>query len=76
MSDHIPSYNYQLAHIHENKGPQTIAASGILIAVSTIAVILRLLAQRMVKRSFTADDYCAFAALARIHTRKVRPFDV
>ena len=63
MTTHSPAYNYQLAHIGQNKGPQTLAASGILIAATTLAVVLRLLAQRIVKPSFTADDYCAFAAL-------------
>lgn len=65
MSAQTPAYNDQLAHLHEDKGPRTIAASGVLIALTTLAVVLRLLAQRIVKPSFTTDDYCAFAALAR-----------
>lgn len=68
MSAHTPAYNDQLAHVHDNKGPQTIAASGILIAITTLAVVLRILAQRVVKPSFTADDYCAFVALACLHS--------
>ncbi|KAL8788889.1 MAG: hypothetical protein Q9213_001412 [Squamulea squamosa] len=63
MTDRTPAYDYQLAHINEDKGPQTIAASSILIVVTTIAVVLRLVAQRIVKPSFTADDYCALGAL-------------
>ncbi len=66
MSAQTPAYNYQLAHIHEDKGPRTVAASGFLIGVTTLAVVLRLLAQRIVKPSFTADDYCAFFALVSV----------
>ena len=66
MSAQTPAYKYQLAHINEDKGPQTIAVSGFLIAITTLAVVLRLLAQRIVKSAFTADDYCAFVALACI----------
>lgn len=65
MSGRTPAYDYQLAHINEDKGPRTIAASGLLIAITTLAVVLRLLAQRIVKSSFTSDDYCAILALAR-----------
>ena len=64
MSSHIPGYEYQLAHIHDDKGPRTIAASGVLIAATTLAIVLRLLAQRMVKSALTLDDYCAIAAWA------------
>lgn len=65
MSDRTPAYNSQLAHIGEDKGPQTIAASSVLIVITTVAVVLRLVAQRIVKPSFTADDCCAFGALVR-----------
>ena len=69
MSAQTPAYIHQAAHIHEDKGPRTVAASGFLIAITTLAVVLRLLAQRIVKPSFTADDYCAFFALVRVHSR-------
>ncbi|KAG7005424.1 hypothetical protein G7Y79_00020g049520 [Physcia stellaris] len=63
MNNQTPAYEYQLAHIDEDKGPQTVAATIVLIVVSSVAVALRLIAQRIVKASFTADDYCIFAAL-------------
>ena len=63
MTTHTPAYEYQLAHINEDKGPRTIAASGILIFITTFAVMLRLIAQRIVKSKPTADDICAILAL-------------
>ena len=63
MNTHTPAYQYQLAHINEDKGPRTIAASITLMGITSLAVALRLTAQRMVKSSFTGDDYCAVLAL-------------
>jgi len=66
MDPNTPAYQYQLAHIQEDKGPQTNVASILLMCISTGAVVLRLIAQRMVKRSLALDDYCAIVALASI----------
>jgi len=70
MSTNSPAYNYQLAHIHEDKGPQTITASALLISITILAVLLRLTAQRIVKSSLTADDYCAVLALVSIYSHR------
>lgn len=64
MNPYTPAYEYQLAHIHEDKGPQTNVASVLLMCITTGAVVLRLVAQRMVQRSLAWDDYCAIIALA------------
>ena len=68
MNNQTPAYEYQLAHIDEDKGPQTIAATIVLMVICSVAVALRILAQRIVKSSFTADDYCIFAALVRAYS--------
>jgi hypothetical protein len=48
---------YQKAHWNDDQGPGIIAASGILIALTTIAVALRLWAQSLIKSRFSVDDY-------------------
>ncbi|KAL8898830.1 MAG: hypothetical protein Q9207_006508 [Kuettlingeria erythrocarpa] len=63
MSEKSPAFESQVAHINEDKGPQTVAASIVLMVSTTTAVVLRLVAQRIVKPTFTADDYCALGAL-------------
>ncbi|KAL9078884.1 MAG: hypothetical protein Q9157_002179 [Trypethelium eluteriae] len=63
MNPSSPAYQSQLAHIDQDKGPRTISASGILIGITTIAVTGRLVAQRLVKPSLLADDYCVIIAL-------------
>ena len=74
MSGRAPAYDYQLAHINEDKELRTIFASGLLIAITTLAVVLRLMAQRIVKSSFTSNDYCAILALA-CNRRRIGHYD-
>jgi hypothetical protein len=56
---------YQKAHWNEDQGPGIIAASGVLIALTTIAVALRLWAQSMIKAKFSVDDYLIIIAWVR-----------
>ena len=45
------------AYWNQNKGPRIAKTSIALIVLSTTAVFLRLVAQRLVQRAFAADDY-------------------
>jgi fucose permease len=63
MAANSPQYEYQLAHLNETKQPSTIAAASILIVVTTLAVIGRLTAQRMIQPKLQVDDYCVIIAL-------------
>lgn len=47
----------------ENRGPPMMAASIALTVLAGVAVILRLIAQRMVRRSLVLDDYAIVLGL-------------
>ena len=55
----------QLDHLHDNKAPQMVAASISFIVISTVAVILRLVARRMQKIRLGSDDYMIVVSLVR-----------
>lgn len=54
---------YQLAHLHDTRGPATIAACAVLSVLSTLAILLRILVRRQTKAKFEADDYTIFVTL-------------
>lgn len=56
---------YQLTHLHDTRGPLTIAACAVLSALSTLAIFLRVLARRQAKVKFEADDWTIFVTLVR-----------
>lgn len=51
------SYNYQIAHWNDDIRAQSVAGCIISGIVATVSVILRLIAQRVYKKSFDASDY-------------------
>ena len=56
------SYNFQLAHWNEDIRPQSIASCIIMGITATISVALRLVSQRIYKKSFDASDYSIIIA--------------
>ena len=64
----IPGYESQSLHQDQNKGPRTIAASIVLAIIASLAVALRLVAQKIVKPSLVADDYCVIISLVKSPT--------
>ena len=54
---------YERAHWNEDKGPAMIAGGIVLIGFATVAVILRLMARKMKRLPWMADDYFIVAAL-------------
>ena len=58
-----PSHISDLHNQNASRRPALLAGSIILIAAASIAVILRLVARRIKKVSFAADDYLAVLAL-------------
>ena len=68
MSGLTPSeIAYQKAHIDQNRGPQIVAVSGFLIAVTSIIVFSRLIARRWKRVSYGWDDYLALGGLVRLY---------
>lgn len=51
------SYNYQVAHWGDDIRAQSIAGCIILGVTATISVALRLISQRIYKKSFDISDY-------------------
>jgi len=58
--------SYQLAHINQSLSSNIIGVSVALPIVATIAVILRLIARRLKRAEWKADDLVVIAALVRI----------
>lgn len=54
---------YQQAHINEDRGPALAAAFIVLMTLATLAVILRLLARRLIKAPLKADDWTMVLSL-------------
>lgn len=61
---------YQLAHIHENRGPHVLVACAVLSALATISVGLRILVRWRTRSKIQADDHTIFLTLVRIHLSK------
>ena len=55
----------QLGHAQDNKSPQMVAATISFMVISTIAVVLRVLARRIQGLKLGADDYLIFVSLVR-----------
>ena len=51
------SYNFQLAHWDEDIRVQSIVGCIIMGITATVSVVLRLIAQRIYKKSFDTSDY-------------------
>lgn len=54
---------YELAHIHDNRGPDMIVSTVICIALASVAVVLRFYARRLSKAQLWFDDYMMIVAL-------------
>ena len=66
------SFIYQVHHVHESRQSALGATCIILTVLSTIAVMLRLLARRIIKQPLRADDYLIL--VAEVSTRWVGLF--
>lgn len=58
---------YQLAHIHENRGPHVLIACAVLSALATISVGLRILVRWRTRSRIEADDHTIFLTLVSVH---------
>lgn len=58
---------YQLAHIHENRGPHVLIACALLSSLATISVGLRILVRWRTRSKIEADDHTIFLTLVSIH---------
>lgn len=61
---------YQLAHIHENRGPHVLIACAVLSALATISVGLRVLVRWRTRSKIEADDHTIFLTLVSIRLSK------
>ena len=60
---------YQISNYYEDKAPVLIAGSVTLIVITTLCVVLRLVARRVRGISWEVDDYMVVVALVTL-TRK------
>ncbi|MCJ1465946.1 hypothetical protein MMC07_004565 [Pseudocyphellaria aurata] len=56
------AFDYQNAHIDEDKRPAVLAVMCILVSLSTTAVVLRFLVRWRTRVGFGADDFCLLIA--------------
>lgn len=54
---------YQKTHLKESKVTEVIAACAVLSALSSIAILLRVLVRLRTNNGFKADDYTIFVTL-------------
>ena len=57
---------YQLAHLHENRGPHVLITFAVLSALATISVGLRILVRWRTRSKIEADDHTIFLTLVCI----------
>jgi len=57
--------DYPGLDLNANQGPKIIAVSAVLIAISTIAVILRFISRMVSKAGLWWDDWLIVAAMVR-----------
>jgi hypothetical protein len=61
----VSSYQYQYAHASQDKGPEIRRVTIAFMALSSIAVALRLIARTRACQKYGSDDYTCVIALAR-----------
>ena len=66
MAAITPEDRYQLEHWNDDRGPVIIATGSVLMVATTLFVVLRLWAQKLIKSSFDIDDWLIVAALASL----------
>ena len=54
---------YEVAHIHDNRGPDIVISSAVCIGLAIAAVCLRLAGRRLSRAAILADDYMMVFAL-------------
>lgn len=54
---------YETIHFRDDKGPAIVGGSILLIVFATIAVVLRLVARRIKRTAWGADDYTIVLSL-------------
>jgi hypothetical protein len=62
-SPSLAELQYQSLHRDDNKGSTLIVIAAVLTATATVAVILRLIARRTIKRPLNIDDFAIIVAL-------------
>lgn len=63
---------YQLDHIHDNRGAETVVSVTIVSVLAVLAVALRLVCRRQMKVTLSWDDYTIIIGLVRPHQRHLR----
>lgn len=64
---------YQMAHIHEDKGPNTIGAVSVFFALAALAILLRIHVRWNIRAGFGPDEYTIFAAGVSVPTCVLKP---
>ena len=59
------SVRYQIEHYGDDRGPQIVAGSIIMLIATVVAVTLRLVAQKMIKVRYDWDDWLILIAGVR-----------
>lgn len=63
---------YETIHFRDDKSPAIVGGSILLIVVATIAVVLRLVARRIKRTAWGADDYTIVLSLVGLGLRDRR----
>ena len=58
--------HYQLTHLQDSRGWEVITLNVVMVTLSTIAVVLRLVARRVVSVPLSWDDFLIIFALVRL----------
>ena len=76
MASQTAEIQYQLEHWADDRGPAIIAGSIALIVITFFAVVLRLVAQKLIKPKFDIDDYLILGALVGFYVLFSREFSL
>lgn len=76
MATITPEVRDQLEHWGDDRGASIVAAASILMIATTLFVVLRLWAQKLVKSKFDIDDYLIVGALASPSAFEMEAFNV
>jgi len=58
---------YEIAHVHDDRGPDMVVSNVICISLACVAVLLRLIARRLSKAKIWFDDYMIVVALVKFY---------
>ncbi len=63
---------YQLDHVHDDRGPEMVVSVIVVSVLAVLAVALRLVCRRQLKVSMSWDDYTIIIGLVRPHQTPLR----